>query len=231
MKKILLGGFLTLVLALSAAAAPLKIVLVGDSTVNDGGGWGYGFKQCLIGDVVCTNVAANGRSSKSFITEGRWTNALALKGDYYLIQFGHNDEPGKGPARETDPATTYPENLARFVDEVRAVGGRPVLVTSLTRRNFDPTKPSQLLPSLQAYAAATRKVAQEKKVPLIDLNARSAAWCEKIGPAATAKYNPHKKDGSPDTTHLNPEGRLIFGRMVAEELRGAVPELVAYLRP
>ena len=101
---------------MAAAAAPnIRIVLVGDSTVNDGGGWGYGFKQYLTTNAECINTAANGRSSKSFMAEGRWTNALALHGDYYLIQFGHNDEPGKGTDRETDPATTYKQNLERYV--------------------------------------------------------------------------------------------------------------------
>src|SRR5665213_2410744 len=151
----------------------LRIVMVGDSTVNDGGGWGYGFKQYLTGDAECINTAANGRSSKSFIDEGRWTNALALKGDYYLIQFGHNDEPGKGPERETDPATTYTTNLARYVDEAREIGAKPILVTSLTRRNFDPRGDGRLAPNLVPYVEAMKKLAAQKHVPLLDLHARS----------------------------------------------------------
>src|SRR5580658_9906208 len=115
-------GLVSMVFAQDAAPSPaagkkIRVVLVGDSTVNDGGGWGYGFKQYLTGNIECTNTAANGRSSKSFIDEGRWQKALDLKGDYYFIQFGHNDEPGKGPERETDPNTTYITNLDRYVDE------------------------------------------------------------------------------------------------------------------
>lgn len=211
------------------APRKVKIVLVGDSTVNDGGGWGYGFKQYLSGDVECINLAANGRSSKSFITEGKWTNALALRGDYYFIQFGHNDEPGKGPERETDPATTYPQNLARYVDEARAISAKPILVTSLTRRNFDKSGNGKLLPSLVPYVEAMKKLAAEKNVPLIDLHARSVAYCEKIGPDATAKLNPIGKDGKPDTTHLNKAGKMAFARLVVDELRQAVPELVPHL--
>ena len=90
---------------------------------------------------VVTNTAQNGRSSKSFRDEGHWATALAAKGDYYLIQFGHNDQPGKGPERETDPATTFPANMARYVDEVRAIGATPILVTSLVRRTFSETEP------------------------------------------------------------------------------------------
>ncbi len=207
----------------------IRIVLVGDSTVNDGGGWGYGFKQYLTGDIECTNTAANGRSSKSFIDEGRWTNALALQGDYYLIQFGHNDEPGKGPDRETDPATTYPQNLAKYIDDARAIGAKPILVTSLTRRNFDPDGSGRLRANLVPYVEAMKKVAVQKKVPLIDLNARSVELCETLGPEKTAAFNA-VKDGKPDTTHLGANARVVFARLVVEELRKTVPELSPYLR-
>jgi pectinesterase len=206
----------------------IRIVLVGDSTVNDEGGWGYGFKEFLTADVECINTAANGRSSKSFIAEGRWQKALDLKGDYYLIQFGHNDEPGKGPDRETDPATTYPQNLARYVDDVRAIGGKPVLVTSLTRRNFDKSGDGKLQPNLMPYVEAMKRVAVEKNVPLLDLHSDSVALCEKIGPDETAKFNP-LKDGKPDTTHLNGGARVVFGRLVVAELRKAAPELALHL--
>jgi len=213
-----------------AAKPKIRIVLVGDSTVNDGGGWGYGLKRFLTGGAECTNTAANGRSSKSFITEGRWEKALALKGDYYLIQFGHNDEPGKGPDRETDPATTYPQNLARYVDGARAIGATPVLITPLTRRNFDKSGNGKLSPSLAPYVEAMKKLAAERHVPLVDLHTRSVEYCEKIGPAETAKLNPAGKDGKPDTTHLNAQGRMVFARLVVEELRQAVPELAPVLR-
>src|SRR4051812_19765020 len=79
----------------------IKIVLVGDSTVTDTAGWGGAFKQFLNDKAECTNTSWGGRSSQSFMMEGRWTNALALKGDYYLVQFGHNNEPGKS-GRSTD---------------------------------------------------------------------------------------------------------------------------------
>ncbi len=206
----------------------VRIVLVGDSTVNDGGGWGYGFKQFLTADVECINTAANGRSSKSFIAEGRWQKALALKGDYYLIQFGHNDEPGKGPDRETIPATTYTENLVRYVDEARTIGAKPVLVTSLTRRIFDKSGSGKIVSSLVPYVDAMKKVAADKNVPLLDLHARSIELCEKIGPAEAAKFNPIKDD-KPDTTHLNAGARVVFARLVVEELRKSVAELAPHL--
>ena len=92
-----------------------RIVLVGDSTVTDDSGWGSGFRHNVTEAVEVVNTAANGRSSKSFIDEGRWAEALAKRGRYYLIQFGHNDEPGKGPERETDPA----DHLPRQHDSLR----------------------------------------------------------------------------------------------------------------
>ncbi len=210
-------------------AAP-HIVLVGDSTVNDGGGWGFGFRQFVTPDVTVTNTAQNGRSSKSFRTEGHWDKALAAKGDYYLIQFGHNDQPGKGPERETDPATTYYANLARYVDEVRAQGGQPVLVTSLTRRIFSKADPKRIESSLTPWADAVKKLAADKNVPLIDLQASSIAYCEALGPERTAAFNFPDKSGKNDTTHLQGEGRVVFARLVVDELRKVVPALAPYLR-
>ena len=223
-------------LALAAeapAAAPVApkphIVLVGDSTVTDTSGWGLGFRQYVSDDAVVANTAQNGRSSKSFRDEGHWAKALALKGDYYLIQFGHNDQPGKGPERETDPATTFPANLARYIDEVRALGATPVLVTSLTRRNFSKTAADKIDSTLIPYVEAVKKLAAEKHVPLIDLHARSVALCESLGPARTAGFNFSDKNGKTDTTHLDAAGSVVFARLVVEELRRAVPALAPVL--
>ena len=213
-----------------AADRPVKIVLVGDSTVNDGGGWGYGFRQFVTEGATVTNVAQNGRSSKSFRAEGFWDQALAAKGDYYLIQFGHNDQPGKGPERETDPATTYPENMARYVDEVRAQGGQPILVTSLTRRNFSKKDPKRIESTLTPWAEAVKKLAAAKHIPVIDLHARSIAYCEEIGPERTAAFNFPDAAGKNDTTHLQGDGRVVFARLVVDELRKVVPALAPVLR-
>src|SRR5215475_11768042 len=116
--------------------AKVRIALAGDSTVTDKVGWGVGFAKQLTGDIECLNFSQGGRSSKSFINEGHWKKVLDAKPDYILIQFGHNDQPGKGPERETDPKTTYPEWMGKYVDEAKAAGAKPILVTSLTRRTF-----------------------------------------------------------------------------------------------
>ena len=85
-----------------------------------------------------------------------------------LIQFGHNDLPGKRLKRETDPATTYRELLKQYVDDARAVGAKPILVTSVVRRGVNPDR--KLDSTLAAYADAAKAVAQEKQTPLVDLH-------------------------------------------------------------
>ena len=103
---------------------PVKIVLVGDSTTAPQGGWGPGFCALMTPNVTCIDDALNGRSSKSFIDEGAWAKALAEKGDYYLIQFGHNDMKGKGPGRETDPETTFAANIRRYIHDAEAISAQ-----------------------------------------------------------------------------------------------------------
>lgn len=212
----------------------VRIVLVGDSTVTDTSGWGLGFKQFVNDNAECLNMAANGRSSKSYIEEGRWKDALELKGDYYLIQFGHNDQPGKGPDKETDPASTYPQFMARYVDETRAIGAKPILITSLTRRIFDPSGNGRIHTTLGPWADAVKKLAAEKAVPVLDLHARSIAWCESLGMEAggeaCSKFNVRDARGQIDRTHLDATGSLAFARLVIDELRKSVPELSPFLR-
>ena len=222
------GVFAQVLSAEPTAPKPRHIVLVGDSTVTDGSGWGLGFRQFVNDGATVTNTAVGGRSSKSFTAEGHWAKALAFRGDYYLIQFGHNDQPGKGPERETDPSTTFAENMARYVDEVRAIGGTPILVTSLTRRNFSKTDPTRIDSTLTPYVEAVKKIAAEKNVPLVDLHARSLTLCESLGPVETAKFNPINEN-KPDTTHLDVTGSAVFARLVMEELRRVVPALAPVL--
>jgi lysophospholipase L1-like esterase len=208
--------------------APTRIVLVGDSTVTDDSGWGAGFRRLVTASAEVVNTAANGRSSKSFIAEGRWEEALTKKGQYYLIQFGHNDEPGKGPERETDPGTTFRANMARYVDDVRAMGAKPVLITSLVRRlyNSDGTIRTTQTP----YVEAVRALAKEKKVPLVDLHAISLADAEQVGDDVWADLSPRDDKGQVDRTHLNAKGSEVVARMIVDELRRVVPELAPCFR-
>ena len=234
----MMGGVLLFYGQLCALAATtngtkLKIVLIGDSTMTDGAGWGLGFKQFLDPDqVTLINAARGGRSSLSFLQEGRWTNALALKADYYFIQFGHNNEPGK-PGRSTD-LPTFVRNMNQYVDEARASGAKPVLVTPLVRRQWDPEHPGKIKSSLVPYAEAVRTLAAEKQVPLVELHDRARDLCESLGRDKCRElFSPIKTaDGTNtyDNTHLRGVGRVMFARLVVAELRRAAPELAPVLR-
>lgn len=205
----------------------IHIVLVGDSTVTDTAGWGKALAERLQPGVRCTNTASGGQSTKSFLDGGRWAKALALRPTHMLIQFGHNDMPGKGPNRETDPKTTYRANLIRFVDEARAAGAQPILVTSIPRRTF---KGAKLVGELAPYVEAMRAVAAEKKVPLADLYTRSVEVIEKLGPEASEELGPIGKGGKRDHTHLAKPGMELTAHLLVEELRKVAPELARCLR-
>jgi len=212
----------------SQSPRPVRIVLVGDSTVTDDSGWGAGFRHLTGEGAEVINLAANGRSSKSYIDEGRWKEALARRGNYYLIQFGHNDEPGKGPERKTDPDTTFRANIVRYVEETRGIGARPILITSLVRRiyNDDGTIKTTQTP----YVSVVRAVAREKNIPLVDLHAISKADAEQAGDDVWADLSPRDDKGTIDRTHLNAKGSGVVGRMVVDALRTADPALAPFFK-
>jgi lysophospholipase L1-like esterase len=215
--------------AVMAAEKPrVQIVLVGDSTVTDAAGWGKAFANMLLPGVRCTNTARGGTSTKSFRDAGLWAKALALRPTHMLIQFGHNDMPGKGPDRETDPGTTYRANLIHFVEEARAAGAQPILVTSIPRRTF---RDGKLVGELAPYVEAMRAVAADKKVPLADLYARSVEAIERLGPKASEELSPIGKDGKRDHTHLAQPGKELTARLLVAELRQVTPELTPLFRP
>jgi lysophospholipase L1-like esterase len=225
----------------AAGLPPIRVILVGDSTIATGNGYGDALCARFRPEVTCINLAANGRSSSSFRSEGRWDRVQALlrdKGDfgasYVLVQFGHNDQPGKKHA--TDLVTEFPANMARYAAEVRDLGGVPVLVTPLTRRTF---KGPNLHDNLGPWAAATRQAAAREHVALLDLNADSAAAVQNMGQAEadTLAMEPPPAPGQPagkkksqfDWTHLGAKGAGYFSAMVAGELARAVPAVAPYL--
>ncbi len=168
-----------------------KIILVGDSTTAVIGGWGPSFcADHVTSFVACVNLARGGRSSGSYFAEGSWDLALAemstpgFVATYVLIQFGHNDQPGK-PGRSTDLATEFPTNLRRYVAETRARGAIPVLLTPLARRQF---VDGRLQNDLEPWAETIRAVARESGTPLVDLNASSVAAVQAMGPAMAARF-------------------------------------------
>jgi lysophospholipase L1-like esterase len=244
--------------------AASKVILVGDSTTAVTGGWGASFCAWhVVHELACVNLARGGRSSHSYRSEGSWDLVLAearvpgFQRTWVLIQFGHNDQPGK-PGRSTDLATEFPANLRRYVTEARAAGAIPVLVTPLTRRIFTERR---LTNDLCPWADAVRRLAAELEVPLVDLNRHSAAVVEALGPtaalalaeapasAATAAAtlggdSPAAPPAPPamtagvgdpratfDHTHLGREGADLFARLVAADLMAAVPTLRPLLVP
>jgi lysophospholipase L1-like esterase len=177
----------------SAIAPPVqpiravKIILVGDSTTAPHSGWGGSFCALHVTTfAACVNMARNGRSTRSYREEGSWKLALAearsggFEDTWILIQFGHNDQPGK-PGRSTDLAAEFPANLRRYVAEALKAGAHPVLLTPLARRQF---VAGQLQNDLAPWAAAVVEVAAEKHVPVVDLNALSARAIQEMGPTA-----------------------------------------------
>jgi lysophospholipase L1-like esterase len=233
--------------AADTPSKPVRIILVGDSTMATKSGYGDALCARFKPDVSCVNLARGGRSSSSFRAEKRWDEVQALLRDsaafsasYVLIQFGHNDQPGK-PGRSTDLVTQFPANIERYVNETGALGGVPVLVTPLTRRSF---KGDYLKDDLAPWAAATRRVALERKAALVDLNTISAAAVQQMGQdeADTLAQAPRPANygappapggsevqGAPktafDRTHLGAKGAAVFSNMVAVELVRLFPSL------
>ncbi len=210
---------------------PVRIVLVGDSTVCDypstrpERGWGmYVGEYFQEGSVKVLNLAASGRSTKTFINEGRWKKALDEKPDFVLIQFGHNDSHAKDHPEATDAATDYKQYLRQYIDESRAIGATPILVTPMVRRTFEAD--GKLKDELQPYANAMKEVGAEKKVPVIDLHASSKKFVEQLGPKAAAELA--NKEG--DATHFNEKGARQMADLVIKELPAAAPKLKQYLK-
>ena len=218
-KITLLLGLLFVLTAFTPAKRNITIFTIGDSTMankklegeNPERGWGQMLSRYFTDDITIDNHAVNGRSSKSFINEGRWDAVLSKiqKGDYVFIQFGHNDEKDD-PNRHTDPGTTFDANLKKFVEDTRAKGGIPVLFNSIVRRNFgkadgnavanaikqddirngiDPKAPKDsieegetLIDTHGAYLISPKNVAKELNVTFIDLNSLTHKLVEGMGP-------------------------------------------------
>jgi lysophospholipase L1-like esterase len=215
--------------------APVTIVLVGDSTVATEGGWGPGFCAAMTPNVTCIDDALNGRTTKSFIDQGAWKKALDRHGNYYLIQFGHNDQK---PAANL-PVPVFKDYLQRYIDDVRAIGAIPVLVTSLSRRTF---KDGKVFEDLAEYVAATKEVGTKNRITVIDLNALSTALLNRMTQAEADNFDRGSPDptatgvdavqpGKLDRTHLNPYGQKVFGRMMADEIARTRVELAPDVVP
>ncbi|KUN78652.1 rhamnogalacturonan acetylesterase [Streptomyces bungoensis] len=180
-------------------------------------GWGMALPFFLAKDVTVADHAMNGRSSKSFVEEGRLDAILAVirPGDILLVQFAHNDEKATDPARYTEPWTSYQDYLRRYVDGARAHGARPVLATPVERRRFDAD--GNAVPTHGDYPAAMRALAQKTGVALLDVEALSLALWQRLGVEETKTYF-NWTATEQDNTHFNPPGAVAVARLVAREL-------------
>ena len=243
------------------------VFMIGDSTManksltggNPERGWGHMLPGFFSEDILIDNHAVNGRSSKSFIDEGRWEKVISKvkKGDYVFIQFGHNDEKADS-TRHTDPGTTFDANLRRFVNETRAKGGIPVLFNSIVRRNFirpqdkDMNKDARKVPGEEAlpvegntlfdthgaYLESPRNVAKELGVAFVDMNKITHDLVGGLGPVESKKLYmwvpvntvPALPKGREDNTHLNVYGARLIAGLTVDAIAKEVPQLAKYVR-
>lgn len=263
LKNMTLLALLVLVLSAFKQDHVTTIFMIGDSTmanknINHGSperGWGM-VLQCYFDDAMrIDNHAVNGRSSKSFIDEGRWQKVVDLikPGDYVFIQFGHNDEKPKAD-RHTDPGSTFDDNLRKFVRETREKGGIPVLFNCVVRRNFfkkapqndddealrkttgakvKPEEGDTLYDTHGDYRFAPKNVAREMNVPFVDANQITHHLEQTLGREASKKLHmwflpgeePSIPKGRQDNTHYNIYGAHVVAHLLADAVAQEVPAL------
>jgi len=224
---------------------PVTIHLAGDSTMAEKlpekrpeTGWGERL-QSFFDDkqVEIRNYAKNGRSTRTFISEGLWDNLLAhvKPGDFVFIQFGHNDESTEKVDRYTPP-DDYRKNLIRFIGDVRGKQAFPVLLTPLMRRRFDAAgKPED---THGEYPGIVRSVAAEYKTPLIDMHRKSAGVLEQYGPEHSRalflqlkpQENPNYPNGIEDNTHFCPAGAQVMAELAVNGIREDKLPLASFLK-
>lgn len=247
MKKLryLFPAVALLTLLIAAKPKPVKIFMAGDSTMadkpvpdNPERGWGMVLPSYFTGDVTVENHARNGRSTRSFIREGRWDTLISRvsAGDYVIIQFGHNDEKV-----DTDRGTTlydFRANLKKFVQDVRAKGAIPILCTPIERRKFDEN--GKFVDQHGGYPEQVRKLAKEDNVAFIDLQKTTRALIESKGVEGSEKLFLHIAPGQykslpkgrADDTHLSVEGAMTVAQMAVDGFKElGLKTLTNNLRP
>ena len=187
--------------------------------------------------MIVKNYAVSGRSTKSFIDEGRWDKVKSQikPGDYVLVQFGSNDQKNQDPKRYTDPETTFKDNFRKFVSETREEGGIPLLATSIVRRRWN--KEGELMDTHGRYVEAVREIAKEMNVPIIDMQISTRQLVEQYGEEESKKLYlwvesgvaERFPEGNKDDTHINQHGATEFSRLFAKELQLTKHPLADYL--
>lgn len=219
----------------------IKVWMIGDSTMCNYdasraplAGWGMPFVYFFDSTVTIDNRARGGRSTRTFISEGRWKPVAdsMQEGDYVLIQFGHNDEAKEEKYKDRyTPVPDYKINLAKFVTEARDKKAIPVLITPVTRMRFDKDGIQQ--ETHKEYTAAVWEIGKEYNVPVIDLDAKSRELLQKMGPVYSKMLfmqldslaHPNYPAGQKDNTHFNEYGARIIAQLVLAEIKGLKLEL------
>lgn len=232
----LAGVLLALSMASGLLAADVpQVHLAGDSTMadkpiappNPEHGWGQLFPRYFREPAMIVNHAQNGRSTKSFIAEGRWQTLVdALRpGDWTIIQFGHNDQKVEDATRYAGPDGGFRENLRRFVREVRAKGATPILAPPVARRRWSENG-EQLIETHGAYPDAVRAVAAELAVPLLELNRLTTELEQAHGVEGSKSLHlwipaggyERKPDGYQDDTHYSAYGADRVAALAVQEI-------------
>ena len=220
--------------AFASCTKPEKVTLflVGDSTMapkkekkRPETGWGEKLISYLDTSlVVVENHARNGRSSRTFIEQGRWATIMdTLKAnDIVFVQFGHNDEV------QTKKSSTKPDefqnNLRRYVTDTRSKKAIPVLLTSVTRRSFDEN--NVYYDSHAEFNQLMREVAKEMDVALIDMTVTSSNMVKTDGFERSQQYYLHGDSaelvnypkGVKDNTHFNDFGANVMAKLAVDEI-------------
>lgn len=228
------------------ASDEITIFMIGNSTMankpfydgNPEKGWGQIFPLYFKEGIRIENHAVNGRSTKSFIDEGRWevVREKIKPGDYVIIEFGHNDAKKEDPKRFVDANTTYRWNLKKYIDETIEKGGIPILATPIVRRRFD--KLGKFYDVHGDYPKVVREVAEEKNVILLDLHKKSEELLISYSEENSKKLflhiepgeYPSLPEGKTDDTHFSPTGAFRICDLAAEEIKLKVKKLAAYLK-
>lgn len=269
MKKILSLALVSIcMLLMTSSSKQTTIFVIGDSTAAEKSqpstnlerGWGMVLQGCFDESILVENHAINGRSSKSFLDEGRWQKVLdrIRPGDYVIIQFGHNDEK-PDPKRHTEVGSTFDANLIRYVEETRSKGGIPILMNAVARRlwyvetvkNDDDEKlrgttfmgeetinSDTLVDTHGAYAVVPRQIAQKLNITFVDANQVTHDIETRMGAVDSRRLHMWFKPGEvssipkgrQDNTHYNVWGAHIVANALADALAEQVPALRKHIR-
>jgi lysophospholipase L1-like esterase len=221
----------------------ITIFLAGDSTLSikepkayPETGWGMPFLHFWNKDVTVVNKAKNGRSTRTFIEEGLWSSIIEemKSGDYVLIQFGHNDESKEKTDRYTTPEQ-FKANLEKFVKEAISKGGKPILLSPVSRRKFDAD--GNALETHAEYAPFVKEMALKLQVPFIDLNAKSRELYQRMGYENSKLLflqllpgeHPNYPEGKNDNTHFNELGARLIAQLVLQEMKNCKLDICDYV--